>query len=123
MAAGDTPQDFVEISHPGGHLLARVVVPSVGQNEAPVVREQIVAALATAVRGRALVIDLSQVSLLSSLGLGTCVDLRNAAEKAGLQPVVYGLNRHLVELFRLMRVERLFTILKTPQELERLLGS
>ena len=31
MAAGETPQDFVEISHPGGHLLARVMVPSVGQ--------------------------------------------------------------------------------------------
>ena len=116
----DAPQDFVEFTHPGGHLLAKVVVPSIGQNEAPVIREQIVSRLGEAARGKSLIIDLSQVSLVSSLGLGTFVDLRNNAEKAGLRPVVYGLNRHLLDLFRLMKIERLFTMLKSPNELDEL---
>ena len=42
---------------------------------------------------------------------------------AGLRPVAYGMNRHLVDVFRMMRIERLFTILRTPQELDQLLGS
>ena len=118
----DAPQDFVEFTHPGGNLLAKVVVPSVGQNEAPVIREQIVARLGEATKGKALILDLSQVSLVSSLGLGTLVDLRAAAEKAGLRPVAHGLNKHLVELFALMRIERLFTITKSQQELDQVLS-
>jgi anti-anti-sigma factor len=120
MSMKDVPQDYVEFTHPGGHLLAKVVVPSVGQNEAPVIREQIVSRLGEAAKGKSLIIDLSQVSLVSSLGLGTFVDLRNNAEKAGLRPVVYGLNRHLLDLFRLMKIERLFTMLKSPNELDEL---
>jgi anti-anti-sigma factor len=123
MSMKDAPQDFVEFTHPGGHLLAKVVVPSVGQNEAPVIREQIVSRLGEAAKGKSLIIDLSQVSLVSSLGLGTFVDLRNNAEKAGLRPVVYGLNRHLLDLFRLMKIERLFTMLKSPTELDELTAS
>jgi anti-anti-sigma factor len=123
MSMKDAPQDFVEFTHPGGHLLAKVVVPSVGQNEAPVIREQIVSRLGEAAKGKSLIIDLSQVSLVSSLGLGTFVDLRNNAEKAGLRPVVYGLNRHLLDLFRLMKIERLFTMLRSPNELDELTAS
>lgn len=99
-----------------------MLVPSIGQSEAPFVREQIIARLAEATPGRALVIDLSQVSLVSSLGLGTFVDLRNSAEKAGLRPAVFGLNRHLADLFRLMKIERLFVILKSQQELDALVA-
>lgn len=115
--------EYVEFTHPAGHLVARVVVPSIGQAEAPALREQVMAAILATRKGRCFVLDLSQVSLMSSVGLGTCVDLRNNAEKAGLRPVVFGMNRHLADLFRLMRVDRLFTILKTPHELDSLVAS
>ena len=123
MAPKDPQQDLVEITHPGGHLLVRVLAPSVGQAEAPLLRDAVVLRLGEASAGKAVVIDLSQVSLVSSLGLGTIVDIRNTAEKAGLRPCVHGMNRHLAELFQLMRIERLFTVLRSQQELDRLLGS
>ena len=82
MSREEETTDYVEFSHPGGHLVAKVLVPSIGQNEAPVIRERMAAAIAPVARGRAFVIDVSQVSLVSSLGLGTFVDLRNTAEKA-----------------------------------------
>ena len=122
MTARDDEKDYVEFAHPGGHLVARVLVPSIGQAEAPFIREQVLARLGEAAAGRALVLDLSQVSLVSSLGLGTFVDLRNSAEKAGLRPMVFGMNRHLVDLFRLMKIERLFTTLKSQQELDALVA-
>ena len=117
-----TPE-YVEFTHPAGHLVARVAVPSIGQAEAPAVRDQIMAAIQATRKGRCFVLDLSQVSLMSSVGLGTCVDLRNNAEKAGLRPFVFGMNRHLADLFRLMRVDRLFTILKSGHELDSLVAS
>jgi anti-anti-sigma factor len=103
--------------------VARVVVPSIGQSEAPAIRDRIIAQLQATQRGRCFVLDLSQVSLISSLGLGTCVDLRNTAEKAGLRPAVFGMNRHLVDLFALMRIDRLFTVAKSTHELDQLLAS
>ena len=116
-------QDLVEISRPGGHLVARVLAPSIGQAEAGPLRDAVARQLAGAERGRAFVIDLSQVSLVSSLGLGTIVDLRNTAEKAGLRPCAHGLNRHLTDLFALMRIDRLFEVSRSAAELERLLSA
>lgn len=119
----DTSPEYVEFSHRSGHLVATVVVPSVGQAEAPTIREQIAAQLRQLPKGKAFVLDLTRVSLLSSMGLGTCVDLRNTANEAGLRPVVYGMNRHLVDLFKLMKIDRLFTVLRTQQELDDILAS
>jgi|LauGreDrversion4_2_1035121.scaffolds.fasta_scaffold08076_7 anti-anti-sigma factor len=122
MTSRDDEKDFVEFAHPGGNLVARILVPSIGQAEAPFIREQVLARLGEAAPGRSLVLDLSQVSLVSSLGLGTFVDLRNSAEKAGLRPAVFGMNRHLADLFRLMKIERLFASIKTQQELDALVA-
>lgn len=116
-------QQYVECTHRHGHLVARVIVPSVGQAEAPMVRERIVEQLDRLPKGGIFVLDMSQVSLLSSMGLGVCVDLRNLAEKRGVRPVLFGMNRHLEDLFRLMRIDHLFKQIRTSQELEDLLGS
>jgi anti-anti-sigma regulatory factor len=122
MKGSDAPNDLVEISRPGGNLVARVVVPSIGHGEAQSLRDAIGAQLAEGAAGRAMVLDFSQVSLVSSLGLGTVVDLRNAAEKLGMRPGAHGLNRHLTELFALMRIDRLFTVTRSQAELERFLA-
>lgn len=116
-------EQFVEFTHPHGHLVARIMVPSVGQAEAPVVREQIAAHMARTPAGYCFVLDVSQVSLLSSLGLGVCVDLQNLAKKSGLRPILFGMNRHLEDLFALMRIDRLFQVARTSQELDQLLAS
>ena len=122
MSSKDAKMEYVEFTHPGGCLVAKIITPSVGQNEAPLIREQVLAEFSKATRGRYFILDLSHVSLVTSLGLGMCVDLRNCAEKAGLKPAVFGLNRHLLDLFRLMRIERLFTILSTRQEFDSAIG-
>ncbi len=123
MTSKDDERDFVEFAHPQGHLVARVMVPSVGQSEAPQVREQIAQHIGRTQEGRCFVLDVSQVSLLSSLGLGVCVDLRNLAEKNGLRPILFGMNRHLMDLFALMRIDRLFQVAQSPQELDQMLGT
>ena len=68
-----------------------------------------------------MVIDLSRCQALSSMALGLCVTLANRATDAGQRPVVAGMNVQLAELFRLMRVDRMFTTATSTADLERLL--
>lgn len=117
-----TPQP-VTISERNGHVVVTVMTATIGPRESV----DIVTAAADAIasgnrRGKCMVIDLSRVSLLPSMGLGTCIDLHNRAADRGMQSVVFGLNSHLSELFRLMRVDRLFRIAASAAELERMLG-
>lgn len=123
MSSPEDGPEFVEFTHPHGHVVARIVVPSVGASEAPAVREAIAEHIGRAQVGRCFVLDVSQVSLFSSLGLGVCIDLRRQAEKNGLRPILFGMNRHLEDLFSLMRIDRNFQIAHSPQELDALLGA
>ena len=85
MAMNDAPQDFVQFSHPGGHLVAKVVVPSIGQNEAPMIREQVVEKMAGIARGRSFVLDLetsedARKVASAVINLAKSLDLKVVAE-------------------------------------------
>ncbi|MCL4209335.1 MAG: STAS domain-containing protein [Phycisphaerales bacterium] len=104
-----------------GMLLVRPVGPSIGQREAPIILEEVREIMRRAGReARMLVIDLSDVSFVSSMGLGMCIDLRNQATQQGARSVLLGLRPDVAQLFRMMRLERLYTIVKSADELERL---
>jgi anti-anti-sigma regulatory factor len=113
----------LSITERNGHLVVTVLTSTIGPRESV----DIVAAVAAAIgsgerRGKCMVIDLSRVSVLPSMGLGTCIDLHNRALDRGMQPVVAGLNGHLSDLFKLMRVDRLFRTAANAAELERMLA-
>jgi anti-anti-sigma factor len=119
-ATPGTPQ-FVRTRWNGGMLTVRPVGPVVSQREAPIVAEEV----RNVIRRneallKCLVIDLSQVTMLGSMGLGMCIDIRNIALRLGAKSVLYGLRPEIAELFRMMRVERLYTIAKSADELKRL---
>lgn len=110
----------LEVRH--GHLVAQVTAQVLGQNEAHLVAE----ALGTALKGfegkgHYFVLDLSRVSMISSLGLGMCVDTRHRAIERGMRPVMFGLSPQLLELLRMMKIDRLFTFVHGAAELERIL--
>jgi len=111
----------VELQVRNGHLLAAVTVGVVGQSEAQLAHEAISRALSGFEgKGRLFVLDLSRVSLLSSLGLGMCVDTRHRAIEREMKPVLYGLQPSLLELLRMMKMDRLFTIAHGEAEFRRM---
>jgi len=112
----------VELDLRHGHLVAQVTAQVLGQREAQEAAEAITKALlAFEGKGRCFVLDLGRVSMLSSLGLGMCVDTRHRALERGMRPVMYGLSPQLLELMRMMKVDRLFTFVHGPAELARIL--
>lgn len=118
---GTSTATFVTVSVKNKHTIARLDAVSIGPREAALIATEVTRMLASATKGKCLVIDLSRTNSLSSMGLGLCVDLRNRAVDAGLRPVLAGMNIQLTDLVRMMRVDRLFTITSSSHDLERLL--
>ena len=118
---GTSTATFVTVSVKNKHMIARFDAVSIGPREAALIATEVTRMLASATKGKCLVIDLSRTNSLSSMGLGLCVDLRNRAVDAGLRPVLAGMNIQLTDLVRMMRVDRLFTITSSSHDLERLL--
>ena len=118
---GTSTATFVTISAKNKHMIARLDAVSIGPREAALIATEVSRMLTSFTKGKCLVIDLSRTNSLSSMGLGLCVDLRNRAVDAGLRPVLAGMNIQLTDLVRMMRVDRLFTITSSSNDLERLL--
>ena len=113
---------YVSVSKSPRAITARLVAPSVGQREAPIIETEIIDAMTQCdKRSKWLVIDLSAVSVLSSMGLGMCVELRRHAKEQKMNTALYGLNGHLRDLFRMMKVERLYKIVHSKDDLKKMI--
>jgi len=101
-------------------LFLRFRGPTLGQQDAAEAAR--IAAAAIEVAGgplRRVVLDLSKLVGISSLGLGTCLDLRRRADARGAEVVLLGLNPHLRTLFATMRLDRLFVMEESAETLAR----
>lgn len=131
MSLEDHPADgsvpapaFADIRTRKGVVLVRLVGPSVSQRETPIVARAIHAELNAVGRGlKQLVIDASEIRLMSSLALGMCIDARNTASRSGAKTVIYGLSADLRRLFKLTKVDRLFTFADSQRALTRALAA
>ena len=119
----DQRAQFVSISRTPGAVVARLVTPAIGQREAPIIEFEIREALDERDSGcRWLVVDMSAVSVLSSMGLGMCVELRRQARERRMRTAIFGLNGHLRDLFRMMKVDRLFRMVHAREDFRKLTG-
>lgn len=121
----DRKTGFTHIWTARGHLIARVLTPNVGQREVAIVTSEIgdaITELQAESKGRSMVLDLTDVRMLSSMGLGMCVDLKNQADRAKMRPLLFGASATLLELLKLMRVDRLYTVVADQPALDRLLA-
>jgi anti-anti-sigma factor len=107
-----------------GVLTVRPNGPSITQREAMILNNEVGAMIKQpGLRLRALVLDLSDVRAMASIGLGVCIELRHAAHAVHARTIVIGLCDELVALFRLMKVDRLYTIVRTPGDLAAALSA
>lgn len=120
----DRKSTFVHCFTRRGHLIAHVLSPVVGQREVPIIAAEVgdaILALGEASKGRNFVLDLGRVTSLSSMGLGMCVDLRNRAGQAKMTSLLVCANATLLELLKLMKVDRQYQLVADADALDRLL--
>ncbi|MFA6045476.1 MAG: STAS domain-containing protein [Phycisphaerales bacterium] len=106
MQPGETT--YLSVRQEGGVTVAKVTCPRVSDFEAAALKtdlKQYVEKLPAK-----LVIDLTDVLLVTSTGLGMLVQVRGTANTTGGKVVLAGLSNELVDLFRLTNLHRLFTI-------------
>jgi anti-anti-sigma factor len=109
--SGPKQSTFVSIDFKSGVLTIVPAGPTLGERETMVVAAEVRPWLTKhSNKLRAVVIDLSHVEIMTSFGLGWCIEVRNAARLINAKTVLFGLHRELLELIRMMKVERLYTI-------------
>jgi anti-anti-sigma regulatory factor len=121
----DRRSAFLHLQTVRGHLVARILCPNVGQREVPIIAQEAgegLLELGDAAKGKRFVLDLAPVGTLSSMGLGMCVDLGNRARHAGMKPTLCGASPTLLELLRLMKIDRQFQLALDAPALDRLLS-
>lgn len=102
------PPDFLR---PGGRAaIAVVTVEKVGGREAPIVQQELTVA-AEAAKWR-LAVDLSGVTLLSSIGLGALVSLHKKAREESGAFVIFGVGKELHDVLKITHLDRVLSIVK-----------
>ena len=110
---------FVQITSDAGVVNVGFAAPTVEEeaSHAMLVRtqeamDQAGAALTT------VVLDFGGVEFINSSGLGACFELRNDAADRGAEVILYRPTETVMQLFMMVNVESLFTIVHTAEELQ-----
>jgi anti-anti-sigma factor len=118
-----TASPAFEIQRRGTGLVVVVGPGTIGSRESTAITGGTGKVLAERLPGlRHLVLDLGKARSMSAIGLALCVDLRNRAVAAGLSPVLANANGEVMDVLRMMKVERLFTTVRSERDLKQLLG-
>ncbi|MAB71707.1 MAG: hypothetical protein CMJ54_04305 [Planctomycetaceae bacterium] len=113
---------LVEITRHGGILLVKPSGPSIGQREAPIIQEAVTPYVEEmGKRLDHLVMDLSGVTFMSSMGLGMCISLRNSAVAVKSDAILFGVCKELLGLLSMMKIEKLYKIAKDQRHLDKLI--
>lgn len=104
-------------------IRVKPVGPNVGQREGPIIDKDVKPLLAAASTNlKALVLDLHDVTFMSSMGLGTCIALRNEANANGARTAIVGLCPELEKLFEMMRIHKLYEVQDSDDALDKWLA-
>jgi anti-anti-sigma factor len=112
----------VDIKAEGDMLAARIVGPVIEANRARIIMDDVGQAIEQAGSGlRFMVLDFEEVTFINSTGIGVCLQLGNRARAQGARPILYRLTADVNEIFTRCRVDAVYTIVQTTDELTKLL--
>lgn len=104
---------YLIVEKVGSVAVARIRCEKVGSRESPVVEMDL--RQAAEETGYKLVVDLSQVTLLASMGLGMLVSLHKHCADRGGKLAMFGLNEDIRNLLKLTHLERLLRVAADKQ--------
>ncbi|MBK7405430.1 MAG: STAS domain-containing protein [Phycisphaerales bacterium] len=99
---------YVDFEHSGLAIIARLVPSKVTEREAAVIRDEIVAAGPAAAWRVA--VDLSDVTLLASAGLGALLTINKSCRAGGGQLAIFGLGEDILGMMKIARLDKVLQI-------------
>jgi len=123
-AAFSKRSPFVAITCGDGILTATLAGPHVTERHVAIAARELSEVFdAAGPKLRRFVLDLSDVQFISSLGIGLRIDARNRARALGARCYLYGLQGALKEQFHLLRLDRLYRMVRSESDLARALAA
>jgi len=124
-ASADLPDKkktpLIEIEWSGSVLLLRLAGPNIGQHESPIITNEVTPYFKKHGKAiRHMVMDMTTVNFMSSMGLGMCIACRNLAAAQGATSILYGMNKDLQALMAMMKIEKMYKIARSNDELQKL---
>jgi anti-anti-sigma factor len=107
---GNLQSSFVAVRPVGRAAVAQVLREKVSEHEAEIVKNEALAAAAGS--GHRLVIDLSEVRLLTSAGIGALIMIDRECRTKGGKVAIFGLTDELMGLLKMTKLDRVFAIRK-----------
>ncbi len=108
----------VDVTTSNGVVTARIIGPAVEEHRGKAIIETVGRAIDDAADSlRALVLDFGNVTFINSSGIACCIELRNGLKEKGISTIAYRPNDKLIEIFREMKLDGVFTLVETPDGL------
>jgi anti-sigma B factor antagonist len=104
---------YVRVQPSGKVAVAEVLREKITEHENQAVFGDVTTAAAGS--GHRVALDLSQVGLLSSAGLGALITLHKACASQGGRLVVFGVQSQILDLLKLTHLDRLLTIVPSRE--------
>ena len=105
-----TQKSIVGTEHVEGVVIGRIHCPTVGEREAPIIRDEVLREAKLA--GFRLALDFTEVTMMGSLALGTLVTIAKECSAGGGKLALFGLNSNLTEVLKMTRLDKLLPIHK-----------
>ena len=119
----DPHAEYVDVTTDRGVVTARITEPSVEEQVASLILQTVREAMNhPGLDLQAVVLDFGEVTFINSSGLAACIELRNAAAAKDARTIVYRARRGVTDLFRLVKVDRLYLFADDAQELDKLVS-
>lgn len=122
MAAADALSALlahpVDVETKGIAVVVRVAGPGLGQRECPAIIDAAQRAFTAAHGRKHAILDLSNVQTFSAMGVGLCTDFAKRAKEKKLSPILFGLRGDLLDQLRMFKIERLYTVIRSKQDLD-----
>ncbi len=118
-----SPAEYVDVTTDGGVITARICQPNVEEHEASIILDRLRAAMQqTGSDLQAVVLDFGAVTFINSSGLAACIEVRNSAAAQGARTILYRPRDNVSDLFRMVKVDRLYAFAHDAQELQKLVS-
>ena len=120
-----TPEQCAELHVRGSAVFVQLLTPTLGSREGTVVARSVGDKLREAGNlVRVVVLDFSEVDFVDSGGLGAVVTIRNEARNVNdAAVVIFGLRRDLLEILMLTKLDRVFKIANSADELSSIISA
>ncbi len=120
----NSPGDYVDVTTDNGVITARICKPNVEEHEASIILDRLRTAMQKAGSDlQAVIIDFGAVAFINSSGLAACIEVRNSAAEHGASTILYRTSDDVGNLFRMVKIDRLYSFAQDAQELDKLVSS